>query len=322
MTTELDHADIRWRVSNTWDKGNVKWGMLVGYIDSRTAMEALDALDPNWSSKMEPIALGGESGIRCTLIVNGVAREDVGVVSNIDALKGAFSDALKRAAVHFGIGRELYELPKIAVECEVGATGKVKAPKALPTFRNGRWEIDRQFGWVKYEREPNEQSQDGERASASGGARSQPATTRPAAQRTPEEAALLDELAAVPGMTTARASLLADAVGVPKGQRANAEQLREMLARTTIELPSSEAADAGADGARASAPADTPPGVPTDAAPAPAPATPLAVEPESAPTDDEILAVTGGEMVTPKARTVEEAIADAEAKSKKAKVPA
>src|SRR5688500_11776665 len=127
--TALDHADIRWRVSNTWDKGDTKMGMLVGYIDSRTAMEALDVLDEKWSSKMEPISLNGESGIRCTLVVNGVAREDVGVASNTEPLKGAFSDALKRAAVHFGIGRELYELPKIAVECEV-RNGKVKDRKS------------------------------------------------------------------------------------------------------------------------------------------------------------------------------------------------
>jgi hypothetical protein len=156
VTTALKPDDIRWRVSNTWDKDDRKMGMLVGYIDARTAMEALDALDPDWSSRMEPIAVDGESGVRCSLTVKGVTREDVGVPSNTEPLKGAFSDALKRTAVHFGIGRELYELPRIAVECDVGQSGKVKGPKALPVFRNGRWDIDHKLGWVRYDREPEE----------------------------------------------------------------------------------------------------------------------------------------------------------------------
>ena len=59
MTTELNPIDIRWRVSNTWDKGGTKMGMLVGYIDARTCMEALDALDANWSAVHgDPIIVG------------------------------------------------------------------------------------------------------------------------------------------------------------------------------------------------------------------------------------------------------------------------
>ena len=232
MTAELDHADIRWRVSNTWDKGDTKWGMLVGYIDARTAMDALDTLDPAWSAVHgTPIIVGSELiGVPCAITVNGVTRSDVGMPSSQEPIKGAYSDALKRAAVHFGIGRELYELPKIAVECTV-VNGKVRGPKALPTYRKGRWEIDRAVGWVKYEREPEE-----------------PAKPAPA-QRTPEEQALLDELLAIPGMSTARLSLMADAVGVPKGQRATAEQLRAMLA--ALESPGS--------GVPTASPASTPP---------------------------------------------------------------
>lgn len=248
--TELDTADIRWRVSNTWDKGDKKMGMLVGYIDSRTAMDALDALDANWSSKMEPITLAGESGIRCTLIVNGVAREDVGVVSNIDALKGAFSDALKRAAVHFGIGRELYELPKIAVECEVGSTGKVKAPKALPTFRNGRWEIDRQFGWVKYEREPNDASEQ------RGGAK--PSSPRAApAQPSRYRRGELQELMAEQGLDNDAVETFAMLAGVPKNERpmsdASMDRLIDAIRESTVIDP--PVARAG-----------VPDGVPTDPA--------------------------------------------------------
>ena len=309
--TELNHDDIRWRVSNTWDKGDTKMGMLVGYIDSRTAMEALDVLDPNWSTKMEPVSLGGEQGIRCTLIVNGVAREDVGVASNTEPLKGAFSDALKRAAVHFGVGRELYELPKIAVECIVDKrTGKAKGPKALPTFSDGRWSIDRQYGWVKYDREPEDQPEQRRGAKASS-----PNAAAPA-PRTPEEEALLDELLAIPGMSKARASLLADAVGVEKGTRANAEQLRAMLARATQPGESAPSpVDPPEAGTLGPASGSTPLPDGSTAAATPAASAPLRAEPSAAPTMDDVLAVSGGEVIPAE---LQERIDKARAKGKKA----
>jgi hypothetical protein len=45
--------------------------------------------------------------VRCRLTVFGVTREDVGEGEDP---KAAFSDAIKRAAVHFGVGRALYAM--------------------------------------------------------------------------------------------------------------------------------------------------------------------------------------------------------------------
>jgi hypothetical protein len=146
--------EIDWRVGSTYDGRDGKMGMLLGYINARLCMEKLDLLDPKWSSHIEPIELRGEAGVRCTLTVGGVSREDVGTVSDIESLKGAFSDALKRTAVHFGIGRELYDLPSIGVQCEVKSNGKVGKPKALPVWKNNRWTIDPALGWVKYDHDP------------------------------------------------------------------------------------------------------------------------------------------------------------------------
>ncbi len=130
---------------------------------------------------------------------------------------------------------------------------------------------------------------EGAAPSRQGGSASAPAPAP--AQRTPEEQTLLDMILAT-GITHARMSQLADEVGVPKGQHANAEQLTAILAR--IESPSSEPApvDGTAEVARASAVPTTPEqdGV-SPATPAPA-----------APTDAEILAAAGpgAEIVPPK----------------------
>jgi len=52
-------------------------------------------------------------GIRCSLTVLGATKQDVGTTSLADQMKGAHSDALKRAAVKFGIGSYLYDLKNL-----------------------------------------------------------------------------------------------------------------------------------------------------------------------------------------------------------------
>jgi hypothetical protein len=122
--------------------------------------------------------------------------------------------------------------------------------------------------------------------------------------RTPEEQELLDELLAVSGMTHARLSLLADAVGVPTGVRATADQLREMLA-LTLESPedaSAHATPAGEDGAAPVLPTTPPAGSSVTAA-ATSPAESSPASPDSAPTLEDVLEVTGGELVPPEPGT-------------------
>lgn len=151
MSKEIDKQLIRWRVARSLGQrdGN-EIGQLVGYIDGRICMTLLDQMDANWSVEQAPIVAGDRLiGVQTMLTVNGVTRSDVGVPSNQEPVKGAYSDGLKRAAVHFGIGRELYELPQVFARLNV--EGKSKTPADKPTFNEetGRWEIARP-GWVWY----------------------------------------------------------------------------------------------------------------------------------------------------------------------------
>ena len=91
-------------------------GLVVSYIDARSVLDRLDEVvgPDGWQDAYEVLAdrMVGDTRIvevRCRLTVLGVTKEDVG---EGDTLKAAFSDALKRAAVKFGIGRYLYSLPK------------------------------------------------------------------------------------------------------------------------------------------------------------------------------------------------------------------
>jgi len=109
-------------------------GQVVAYVDARTVLDRLDeAVGPTgWSDGYEVLNNGTDYDgrrlveVKCTLTVLGISKEDVG---EGDSLKAAFSDALKRAAVKFGVGRYLYRLPKVWVDLD--ERGNIKNPEAV-----------------------------------------------------------------------------------------------------------------------------------------------------------------------------------------------
>jgi hypothetical protein len=86
--------------------------LLLDYIDARYVMDTLDRVvgPANWQSIFED---AGPGAARCRLGIrveeDWVWKSDVGTASNFEPEKGAHSDALKRAAVHWGIARDLYD---------------------------------------------------------------------------------------------------------------------------------------------------------------------------------------------------------------------
>lgn len=90
-----------------------KGGKKFDYITARHVMNRLDSVvgPENWRDEYREV---GEGGVVCTLYlrINGewVGKSDVGTrEGNVEPVKGKYSVALKRAAVHWGIGRELYD---------------------------------------------------------------------------------------------------------------------------------------------------------------------------------------------------------------------
>ena len=110
LASPFDPSEVDWRVgSTTKDKAK---GMALAYIDARTVMDRLDAVcgPSGWQNRY---VLNGtktvcEIGIKCG--DEWVWKSDGAGDSDIEAEKGALSDAFKRAAVRWGIGRYLYNL--------------------------------------------------------------------------------------------------------------------------------------------------------------------------------------------------------------------
>jgi hypothetical protein len=72
----------------------------------------------NWTSEFREISNGFLCRLTVTINKREVYREDGASKTNIEPEKGGISDAMKRAAVQFGLGRCLYDYPRVMIECE------------------------------------------------------------------------------------------------------------------------------------------------------------------------------------------------------------
>lgn len=110
--------EIEWRVGST-NKEKTK-GMALAYIDARAVMERLDDVcgPANWQCRY-PHA-NGKTCCEVGIKIDGewVWKSDGAGDTDFEGIKGAFSDAFKRAAVRWGIGRYLYDLDAPWVEIE------------------------------------------------------------------------------------------------------------------------------------------------------------------------------------------------------------
>jgi hypothetical protein len=111
---------IEWRIGST--TGDKSKGMALCYVDARAVMERLDsACNPGgWQCNYSQ-GVGGS--IICNIGLrmqegDWVWKADGAGATDVEGEKGALSDAFKRAAVRWGVGRYLYDLKAPWVEIQ------------------------------------------------------------------------------------------------------------------------------------------------------------------------------------------------------------
>jgi hypothetical protein len=123
LFAEFPHDDISWRSQSLNQAGDS--ALALAYIDARNVMDRLDQIcgAHNWQDRYE---FHGPRTI-CYLSIRigeeWITKADGAGDSDVEAEKGAISDALKRAAVKWGIGRYLYDLGSPWVPCESSDRG-------------------------------------------------------------------------------------------------------------------------------------------------------------------------------------------------------
>lgn len=120
-------AAVRWKVQTEWGTG----ALVIAYIDARLVVERLNAVCPTlWETKFEAAP---EGAMRCHLTLREnidvtneaphvLTRSDVGVGQGTAQMKikATNSDALKRAAVMFGIGVSIYAMRSVRLRVGEG----------------------------------------------------------------------------------------------------------------------------------------------------------------------------------------------------------
>ncbi|HKC87218.1 MAG TPA: Rad52/Rad22 family DNA repair protein [Blastocatellia bacterium] len=144
----IDSRLIKTREGWTDRQGNTHW---VEYIEWHTVADILDRVAPDWSHAVRNLTqIGDMVAVTAAITIDGVTREGVGTgpADSETGIKKAEHDALKRAAVKFGIARDLYRResdvieenngisPSIARDPRPKTLGDLVTPKQLWMIRN------------------------------------------------------------------------------------------------------------------------------------------------------------------------------------------
>ena len=110
----FEPSDIEWRLQQCGKTKEGKiWGMALAYVTNRAIMNRLDEVcgPENWKNEFKAAPDGGIlCGISIKVGDEWVTKWDGAENTDIEAVKGGLSGAMKRAAVQWGIGRYLYNL--------------------------------------------------------------------------------------------------------------------------------------------------------------------------------------------------------------------
>lgn len=110
-------SDIEWRIGQAGMTKDAKpWANVFAYITARAVHDRLDQVvgPGNWRVEFRELTVDGKSGVLCGLSIKldgeWVTKWDGANPTDTEPFKGGLSDAVKRAAAVWGIGRYLYKL--------------------------------------------------------------------------------------------------------------------------------------------------------------------------------------------------------------------
>lgn len=118
LAAEFPRSAVSWR-AQTLTRDNSK-ALALAYIDARDVMDRLDDVcgAENWQDRYEFHGTRTVCYLSIRIGDEWITKADGAGDSDVEAEKGAISDALKRAAVKWGIGRYLYAIASPWVPCE------------------------------------------------------------------------------------------------------------------------------------------------------------------------------------------------------------
>lgn len=129
LRQQVDPSVVKTREGWTDRQGNMH---MVDYVEWHAVADILDRVVPNWQHAVRNITqIGDMVAVTAAITIDGVTREGVGTgtADSEMGIKKAEHDALKRAAVKFGIARELYQRESDVIEKEGAAPSQGQFPR-------------------------------------------------------------------------------------------------------------------------------------------------------------------------------------------------
>lgn len=171
---------IEWRLSQAGETNGRIWALCLAYVTNRAIQARLDQVvgPENWKNEYVP---GPGGGVMCGLSLRigdeWVTKWDGAENTDVEGVKGGLSGAMKRAAVQWGIGRYLYDLPESFAQIHRDGRfrGKTKGAGGTPF----RWDPPELPAWALPEAPAAEAAPEPAEAAA------------PAARLAPEHEAML-----------------------------------------------------------------------------------------------------------------------------------
>lgn len=150
--------DLEWRVQQTGKSQNGYWARIIAYVTNRAIQNRLDdAVGAfNWKNEFAPLPNDVGGGAMCGISVKigdeWITKWDGSENTQIEAIKGGLSGAMKRAAVHWNIGRYLYDVEAMYADCITEDDYKKlspaeKDPYERASYKKGRDAQPEHFYW-------------------------------------------------------------------------------------------------------------------------------------------------------------------------------
>ncbi|HEX8635431.1 MAG TPA: Rad52/Rad22 family DNA repair protein [Pyrinomonadaceae bacterium] len=124
---------------------------MVEYVEWHMVADFLDRVAPTWSHSVRGIVqIGDMVAVTVAISIDGVTREGIGTgtADNETGIKKAEHDALKRAAIKFGIGRELYQRESEVIE-QTGSAPQHEFPRDPLAKSMGDLVTPKQLGMIR-----------------------------------------------------------------------------------------------------------------------------------------------------------------------------
>lgn len=121
FTLPLQPDEVEWKIGGQrTEKGFFK---VLPYIDNRAVLNRLDSVfgPENWYNEFREVSATSEKGFLCSLHIKlgdrFISKTDgASETKGYEPIKGGISDAMKRAAGQWGLGRELYGYPDVYIK--------------------------------------------------------------------------------------------------------------------------------------------------------------------------------------------------------------